>query len=179
MAAKKAGRKAPRKAAKKKAARKAARKKTARKAKKKASRKAAKKAARKTTSPAAMVRILSPTAERALAKLRKIIEAWPETDERISHGSPTWWGGKKTFATIADNHHGDGRIAIWAKASFELQSDLVEADPDIFFVPPYVGPSGWVGIRVDRKVDWKMIEGVLEQGYRSVAPKRAIGQLDG
>jgi len=121
----------------------------------------------------------SPAANRGLAKLRKILAAWPETDERLSHGSPTFWGGKKTFATIADDHHGDGRVAIWAKATFELQSDLVEADPDLFFVPQYVGPSGWVGIRIDRKIDWKVVEEILEQGYRSVAPKRAIAQLDG
>jgi hypothetical protein len=116
--------------------------------------------------------------ERSLAKLRKIIEAWPETEERLSHGAPTFWGGKKTFASFHDHHHGDGRVAIWCKANFEVQADLVEGDPEIFFVPPYVGPSGWVGIRVDRKVDWKIIAGVLEQAYRSVAPKRALAKLD-
>ena len=118
-------------------------------------------------------------AEASLAKLRKIVAAWPMTEERISHGSPTFWGGKKTFASFHDNHHGDGRIAIWCKADFDLQADLVESQPEIFFVPPYVGPSGWVGIRVDRKVSWKTVAGVLEQGYRSVAPKRALAQLDG
>jgi len=117
-------------------------------------------------------------ARNPLAKLRKIIEAWPETDERISHGAPTWWGGKKTFATLHDNHHGDGRVGVWIKASFEQQADLVESGPDIFFVPHYVGPSGWVGVRLDRDVDWGMVAGLLEQGYRMVAPKRAIRQLD-
>ena len=117
-------------------------------------------------------------AEKSLEKLRKIVAAWPETDERISHGSPTFWGGKKTFASFHDNHHGDGRIAIWCKVDFDSQADLVEAQPEIFFVPPYVGPSGWVGIRVDRKVDWNAVAEVLEQGYRSVAPKRALARLD-
>lgn len=115
----------------------------------------------------------------ALTKMRKIISKWPETDERLSHGAPTFWGGKKTFASLADNHHGDGRIAIWCKSNFEVQADLVEADPDVFFVPPYVGPSGWLGIDVSGKVDWEMVESLLEQGYRSVAPKRAIKALDG
>jgi hypothetical protein len=119
-----------------------------------------------------------PVARNPLAKLRKIIAAWPETDERLSHGSPTFWGGKKTFASFADNHHGDGRRAIWCKAMFDAQADLVENDPEIFFVPPYVGPSGWVGIRVDRDVDWDIVAGVLMQGYRSVAPKRALKLLD-
>ncbi len=113
-----------------------------------------------------------------MARLRKIIAAWPETDERLSHGSPTFWGGKKTFASFHDNHHGDGRIAIWCKSTFELQDDLVETNPEMFFVPPYVGPSGWVGIRLDRGLDWGTIEEILEEGYRLVAPKRAIKRLD-
>ena len=116
---------------------------------------------------------------RTLTKLRKIIGNWPETDERISHGSPTFWGGKKTFASFHDNHHGDGRVAVWVKSEFETQADLVEADPDVFFVPPYVGPSGWLGVRLEGRVDWSMVESVLQDGYRLVAPKRAIKMLDG
>jgi hypothetical protein len=115
----------------------------------------------------------------ALARVRKIIEAWPETNERLSHGAPTWWGGKKTFAMFLNDHHGDGRVALWCKASFEQQAELVESDPDVFFVPPYVGPSGWVGIRLDREVDWGVVASLLEEGYRQVAPKRALKKLDG
>ena len=117
-------------------------------------------------------------ARNPLARLRKIIAAWPETDERISHGSPTFWGGKKTFASFHDNHHGDGRVAVWVKTTPVLQADLVETDPDIYFVPPYVGPSGWVGMRLDRDVDWEEVADVLEDGYRMVAPKRALAKLD-
>lgn len=118
-------------------------------------------------------------ARNPLVKLRKIIEAWPETDERISHGSPTWWGGKKTFANFHDNHHGDGRVAVWIKSDIDSQEGLVEAKPDVFFVPPYVGHKGWIGVRLDGDVDWGFLEGLLEAGYRSVAPRRAIKQLDG
>lgn len=114
-----------------------------------------------------------------LARLRRIIAAWPETDERISHGSPTFWGGKKTFASYHNNHHGDGRVAVWCKAPLGAQGDLVDAGPDIFFVPPYVGPSGWVGIRLDRDVDWDIVEEILEDAYRMVAPRRALALLDG
>ena len=99
-----------------------------------------------------------------LERLRSIIAAWPETDERISHGSPTFWGGKKTFASFHDNHHGDGRVAVWCKATHDAQEDLVAADPDVFFVPPYVGPSGWLGIRLDRDVDWDFVADLLERG---------------
>lgn len=113
-----------------------------------------------------------------LDKLRQIIAAWPETEERLSHGSPTFWGGRSTFASFHDNHHGDGRVALWCKSSHEMQEQLVASDPDLFFVPPYVGPSGWLGVRLDRGVDWDLVADVLEQGYRMVAPKRAIARLD-
>ena len=108
-------------------------------------------------------------ARKPLDRVRRIIRAWPETDERISHGSPTFWGGKKTFASFHDNHHGDERLALWIKS---------KADPDRFFVPPYVGPSGWIGARLDRKPDWALIATLLEAGYRSVAPKRALKALE-
>ncbi len=108
-----------------------------------------------------------------LDRIRKIIAQWPETAERISHGAPTFWGGKKTFASFANNHHGDGRIGLWCKATLDTQEELVALDPEVFFVPPYVGPSGWVGIRVDGKVDWGVVEDLLEEGYRMVAPMRA------
>ncbi len=103
---------------------------------------------------------------------------WPETDERISHGSPTFWGGKKTFASFHENHHGDGRVAVWVKSALEMQADLVDSNPEVLFVPPYVGPSGWIGIRLDRQVDWEMVADLLEEGYRMVAPQRALAQLD-
>ena len=113
-----------------------------------------------------------------LQRIRKIIEAWPETSEKLSHGMPTWWGGRKTFASLANDHHGDGRLALWIKSTFDGQQGLVEMDPEVFFVPPYVGPSGWIGVRLDRKPDWAMVEELLLDGYRSVAPRRALKLLD-
>ena len=117
-------------------------------------------------------------AHKPIDQLRKIIAAWPETDERISHGSPTFWGGKKTFASFHDNHHGDGRVAAWIKSDSDTQEGLVEANPDLFFIPPYVGPSGWLGVRLDGDVDLATVAGLLEDGYRKVAPKRALAKLD-
>jgi len=113
-----------------------------------------------------------------LVRLREIISAWPETDERISHGSPTFWGGRKTFASFHVDHHGDGRVAVWCKFTKEDQRDLVDSDPARFFVPPYVGPSGWIGIRLDGAVDWDVVAGLLEEAYRMVAPRRALAILD-
>lgn len=112
-------------------------------------------------------------------RLRTIIAAWPETAERISHGSPTFWGGKKTFASFHDNHHGDGRVAVWIKSDADTQEGLVEVNPGVFYVPPYVGPSGWIGVRLDGDVDWDVVASLLEEGYRAVAPKRALKELDG
>jgi hypothetical protein len=113
-----------------------------------------------------------------LARLRAIVAALPETSERISHGAPTFWGGKKTFASFHVNHHGDGRVALWCKAAPGAQEALVDADPARFFVPPYVGPSGWLGVRLDRDVDWGFVAGLLEEGWRMVAPKRAVDRLE-
>jgi len=113
-----------------------------------------------------------------LTRVREILAAWPETDERISHGAPTWWGGRKTFAMFLVDHHGDGRVALWCKVPPGAQEALVEAEPERYFVPPYMGPSGWVGIRLDARPDWKVVAGLLEEGYRMVAPKRALKKLD-
>ena len=113
-----------------------------------------------------------------LEKLRELVFVLPETSERISHGSPTFWGGKKTFASFHLDHHGDGRVALWCKVPPGAQEALVDADPETFFVPPYVGPSGWVGMQLDRGVDWGVVAGLLEEGYRMVAPKRALARLD-
>lgn len=113
-----------------------------------------------------------------LDRLRRIVLRWPETSERLSHGAPTFWGGRKTFASFHVDHHGDGRVAVWCKAPDGLQQELVRAEPGLFFVPPYVGPSGWLGIRLDGDVDWELVADLLERGYRMVAPKRAIDVLD-
>lgn len=119
-----------------------------------------------------------PNPEDALSKLREIIFALPETSEKLSHGAPTFWGGKKTFANFHDSHHGDGRVAVWFKAPPGAQAALVEAEPERFFVPPYMGPSGWVGLWLEGTVDWQEVRSLLLGGYRMVAPKRALKLLD-
>ena len=83
-----------------------------------------------------------------LDRIRTVIAAWPETNEKISHGTPTWWGGRKTFAMYHDGHYDDGRPSVWIKTTHDHQADLVENDPDRYYVPKYVGPSGWVGARL-------------------------------
>jgi hypothetical protein len=113
-----------------------------------------------------------------LARLRRVCLALPEAHEKIAWGMPTFRVKNKLFAHYRNNHHGDGRIAAWCKSLPERQLDLVEADPVLFFVPPYVGPSGWVGIRLDRKPDWGLVAEIVEQAYRLTAPQRLLDELD-
>ena len=109
-----------------------------------------------------------------IERLRKMCLSFPETFEKTSHGEPTFWVGKKMFATFADarNHHGGGRHAVWCKATPMTQDLLVSRAPDCYFVPPYVGPSGWVGIYLDRTPDWAAVAERLGDAYRLAAPKR-------
>jgi hypothetical protein len=105
----------------------------------------------------------------ALARVRKLCLSLPEVTERLSHGAPTFWvAGKRTFLSFVDDHHGDGRLAVWCAAPAGAQALLVEHDAEVFFVPPYVGPSGWVGVRLDRAAPWPMIAEVIEQAYQTI-----------
>ena len=116
--------------------------------------------------------------QRILTELRKLALALPETSERLSHGAPTFFvREKRPFVMVLTDHHGDGRFAIWCAAPEGLQAMLVEADPERFFVPPYVGFRGWIGVRLDIDVDWDEIAGIVEDAYRMVAPKRLIAEL--
>ena len=108
-----------------------------------------------------------------LDRVRELCLALPEVTERLSHGSPTWFvRGKKTFVTYLDDHHGDGRLAIWCHADRDAQVAIVEADPRRFFVPPYVGPRGWIGVRLDRRPNWAVVAALIEEGHRRVLPRR-------
>ena len=113
--------------------------------------------------------------ERALERLRAVCGRLPETSERLSHGAPTFFvRGKRAFLMLLDDHHGDGRFAIWCAAPLGLQQALVESDPNGFFVPPYVGHRGWLGVRLDRDVPWDQIEGLVEDAYVEVAPAKLL-----
>ncbi len=113
-----------------------------------------------------------------LKEVREICLALPETTEKLAWGAPTFRVRNKLFVHYRDNHHGDGRLAIWCKAPPGAQEALIDADPKRFFVPPYVGPSGWVGLRLDVNVDWEEVAELVEEAYRLTAPKRLLAQLD-
>jgi hypothetical protein len=116
--------------------------------------------------------------DESLEQVRQLCLGLPETTERLSHGAPTWFvRDKKTFVTYMDDHHGDGRLAIWCAAGAGVQRLLVEESPVRFFVPPYVGHRGWLGVRLDVQVDWDEVAELVEDAYRVVAPKRLVARL--
>ena len=115
-----------------------------------------------------------------LARLRKVCLALPEAHEVEAWGEPTFRVSNKLFAMYAhgENHHGGGRPAVCCKAGPGNQAVMVRHDPDRFFVPPYVGPSGWVGVRLDQNPDWKEIGELMRDAYCLVAPKKLVLALD-
>ena len=115
------------------------------------------------------------TRERTLRRIREICLGLPETSERLSHGAPTFFvREKRAFLMVLTNHHGDGRFAIWCAAPAGIQNMLVEADPERFFVPPYVGHRGWLGMRLDRPFAWDELAGIAEDAYAEVAPRKLV-----
>jgi hypothetical protein len=117
---------------------------------------------------------------RPLTRLRRLCLALPQAHEVEAWGEPTFRVGKKLFAMFAsaDSHHGAGRPAVWVKAVAVNQELMVRAAPSRFFVPPYVGPSGWIGVWLDGDADWAELAELLRDGYRLVAPKRVAALLD-
>ena len=115
----------------------------------------------------------------ALAEVRAACHALPEVEERPSHGAPTFFvRGKKSFVMFHDDHHGDGRLALWVAAAPGVQAEMVDEEPDRFFVPAYVGHRGWLGVRLDHSPDWDEVAGICADAYRSVAPKTLVARLD-
>lgn len=116
--------------------------------------------------------------QRILARARRICLGLPEATEKEAWSRPTFRVKKKMFAMFMDDHHGDGRTAFWLKADAGVQEMLVETDPERFFVPPYMGPSGWIGVNLRGGVDWAEVENLVEDAYRAAAPSRLVGVLD-
>jgi hypothetical protein len=114
-----------------------------------------------------------------LRRVRDICLALPEVTERLSHGAPTWFAGKKAMVIFMDHHHDDGRLALWVAAPSGAQADMMGQEPERFFVPPYVGTRGWLGVRLDRSPDWDEVADIVEEAYRTVAIKRLLTALDG
>jgi hypothetical protein len=115
-----------------------------------------------------------------LDRVRALCLALPEAHEVEAWGEPTFRVRNKMFAMYADagNHHGKGIAGLWVKATHVNQDLLVRSEPARFFVPPYVGPSGWVGIRLDARPDWDVVAELVRDAYRLIAPKKLLAHLD-
>src|SRR5437867_10353570 len=107
-----------------------------------------------------------------LERLRAICLALPDTTEKIAWGEPTWRVRGKLFAQLDDHHHGADHVAVWLPAPLGEQEAMIFTDPARFFRPPYVGQRGWVGVRIDRRLDWTLLATLVAQAYRQVAPPR-------
>ncbi|HXW25187.1 MAG TPA: MmcQ/YjbR family DNA-binding protein [Xanthobacteraceae bacterium] len=112
----------------------------------------------------------------SLRRLRPICLALPEAEERETWGEATFRVRDKIFCMHIDDRD---EPALWCKAPLGSQDVLVGADPERFFVPPYVGHKGWVGMRLDRRVDWREVATLVKRSYRMTAPKKLVGRLTG
>ena len=116
---------------------------------------------------------------RPITRLRKLCLAFPEAHEVEAWSEPTFRVKNKLFAMYASpsNHHGNGRTSVWLKAAPGEQELCIKRAPDRFFAPPYVGPSGWIGVYLDGAVDWQELAEMLRDSYMLVAPKKLRAQL--
>ncbi len=113
-----------------------------------------------------------------LAGLRTACLVLPGVEERINHGMPTFAVVRRTSFCNLHHHHKDDRPTLWFKAAPGVQAELVDQEPDRFFVPPYVGPRGWLGMRLDVDLDWDEVAAVVEDAWRLVATKRQLAERD-
>jgi hypothetical protein len=109
--------------------------------------------------------------EEHLRRVRRICLALPQTEEKLSHGEPTFFVGKKVYVMFANNHHNDGHIAVWIPVPAGLQATLLKTEPRKFFMPPYVGVRGWIGIELDAMDDEELGVYILD-AWRLIAPKK-------
>jgi phosphoribosylglycinamide formyltransferase-1 len=108
-----------------------------------------------------------------LVRLTKICLAFPQAARKIHSSHAAFLVGKRIFAYFLNDHHGDGIVAVTCKALPGDNAALVAAQPDRFYLPAYIGPRGWVALRLDvGKVDWDEVRELVLGGYRLVAPKR-------
>jgi hypothetical protein len=111
------------------------------------------------------------------AAVREVCLSFPEAEEFLSHGQPNFRVRGKTFAAYCVNHHGDGRIALWLNSPPGAQDVHTSGEPKHFFVPPYVGPRGWLGVNLDKGLSWKRIAVLVREAYEKIAPQPLAAQI--
>ncbi len=120
---------------------------------------------------------MNPETEEILDRVREISLALPRAAEKLSHGAPVFFIEKgKTFAWFLHDHHGSGITAVAVKTSGrDEQEMLVETSPELYYLPPYFAPSGWVGLRLDTgDTDWDHVADRIATSWELVAPKRLL-----
>ncbi|HKI04545.1 MAG TPA: MmcQ/YjbR family DNA-binding protein [Thermoanaerobaculia bacterium] len=111
--------------------------------------------------------------DRRLVSLTEICLAFPEATRRDMGKHASFLVRKKTFAYFLDDHHGDGIVSLCCKTSLGENADMIAQNPDRFYMPAYIGPKGWVALRLDvGEVDWDEVAHLVANSYRLVAPKR-------
>ncbi|MDQ1470092.1 MAG: hypothetical protein QOJ99_1572 [Bryobacterales bacterium] len=111
--------------------------------------------------------------EEHLKRVRRICGMLPDTTEKLSHGEPTFFVRKKVYVMFANDHHGDGHVAVWIPAAPGLQEVLIDEAPAVYFRPPYVGVRGWVGIELEQIEDDALAEHI-QAAWRMIAPKGLV-----
>jgi phosphoribosylglycinamide formyltransferase-1/phosphoribosylamine--glycine ligase/phosphoribosylglycinamide formyltransferase/phosphoribosylformylglycinamidine cyclo-ligase len=121
--------------------------------------------------------VLSVNPEAVLERIRALCLAMPESSERVSHGIPAFDVAGRMFAYFRHDHHCDGRTVVCVKtAGRDEQEMLIEADPDLYSWPAYIGPSGWISLDLAREdTDWGHVRERLRTSYRLAAPRRLSG----
>lgn len=112
-------------------------------------------------------------------RVRQICLSLPGASERVSHGAPAFFAGKQFVMLWPDGHHDHGFPHLWCAAPPGAQDEVVTTEPECFFRPPYVGGRGWLGVRLDGRVDWDEISAICTEAFRTVAPKKLVAELDG
>ena len=107
----------------------------------------------------------------SLDRFRELAMRLPRVEELDHFGTPSFRVRGKIFAMPRQD---DGRISVWCKAPPGSQLILIGADPERFFAPPYVGPKGWIGVRLDDEPDWSEVDGLVRRSYRLIAPRRLV-----
>jgi hypothetical protein len=111
--------------------------------------------------------------DRRLVRLTKIVASLPETEREYNGQHAGFLVRKKRFAYFLDDHHGDGIVALSCRAAPGENQALVGSDPDRYYIPSYVGPRGWVALRLDvGTVDWDEVRELVTDAYLLTAPKR-------
>lgn len=122
----------------------------------------------------------------AIQDVARMCLSLPGTGEKLSHGAPAFTHRDRIFCWVMDDHHGSGRLEVWIKAEPAVQQEYLQADPERFFRPPYVGPKGWVGVVLaptgaGTPLDPELVDDLAEllvDGYLSLTTQRARAELD-